>query len=869
MNYGEKYIYPFISDNGVDYEIAILQRGYAGTSQVRPLGGSPILRRDRSENICGTSLEFPAECLIDGEYSELFTPDPTMHKVELRTESATLWSGFVCPELYSEPDIAPPYNVTVTAVDGLGELKRHIYGGLGQSSLYNILVYILSNTGVDLPIRLINSINVVAPEALSASRILNIETDLGYLAGKTCYDVLQEILSTLNAKISQINNSWLIWRENDVEVANGYVLAVDAETQQTVYLNAAAFGSMASNDWWPVGQLENKISPAYREQIITSENKYKPSALINSDMSEDYGWEKDETVIYDADEGAYRLSAANESIFQTVTFEKSVGYRLLLRILARNEGDGEDEQNLGIEVTMNGRAYSGSQKYYLVQSSADSNRSIASYVWKTEGGVIEVELETPVESDTAADAQEVEIVLPLFSKDSRNYAYADDITVRIFNPTGLYNQYIYSVQLLKYEQSAGYQDILRLGNGAREDAAEVNVAFGMTNLAAQEYFMYATPLLPSGEKATQWSDNRIDPSNYLQLIGRDYARCIALPRLIKRGRLNVPAANLPAAFYDNDNTAYWVNTYAWDILNSEVEVELQSLPIASVEIDKETISEIPSGGLSPSSGMGVPSGGGGGGGEGLIKTVLGIESLGSVEKEDNSVTFNAYAIDSLYKSIKTIEGNITTLQNNKADANKVYTTTQIDNLFSQLQASIASSYLSINGGQLHGSLRLRKGTENYGMALYFGDGSFCYLMEDSDDHLKISASKGVAITTGSGYALSVNGYAVMTSADLNGYATQSWVENRGYLTSSSLSGYATQSWVIQQKFATQSWVQGLGYATQSWVEGKGYLTNAALSGYLPKTGGTISGNLYVQGNITCDGDIAADGEISGDSLSLS
>ena len=265
-------------------------------------------------------------------------------------------------------------------------------------------------------------------------------------------------------------------------------------------------------------------------------------------------------------------------------------------------------------------------------------------------------------------------------------------------------------------------------------------------------------------------------------------------------------------------------------------------------------------------------GGGGGSGEGLIKTVLGIDDFDTVTKEDDSVTFNAYAIDSLYKSIKTIEGNITTLQNNKADADKVYTTTQIDNLFSQVNAKftqIASSYLSINGGQLHGSLRLRKGTESYGMFLYFGDGSLCYLQEDYDDHLKIYASKGVAIETSSGYALSVNGYAVMTLADLDGYATQSWVTSQGYLTSSSLSGYATQSWVNQQKFATQSWVQGLGYATQSWVEAKGYLTNASLSGYLPKTGGTISGNLYVQGDITCDGDIAADGEISGDSLSLS
>ena len=617
MSYGEKYIYPFVSDNGVDYEIAILQKGYSGKSYVRSLGGSPVLRRDKSENVCGTSLEFPAECLRDGEYSELFTPDPTMYKVVLRTDSATLWSGFVCPELYSEPDIAPPYDVTVTAVDGLGELKRHIYEGLGTSSLYNILVYILSKTGIDFPIRLINSISIVEPEALSASQILNVEADLDYLVERSCYDVLQEILSTLNAKISQVNNSWLIWRENDVEVSNGNVIAIDVQTGQSVNLGLRFFGSMTSSDWWPVGQLENEISPAYREQVITSENKYKPSALENSDMSEDASWEKfGTTVSYDAEEAAYVLSSPNDSISQTVTFDNSVGYRLLLRILARNFGQGVEVQSLGVEVAMNGRTYAGTNKFYLVASSPDSNRSIASYVWKSEGGVIETELETPMESDTSDDAQEVEIVLPLFSASSRSYAYADDVTIRIFNPTGLYSQYIYSVQLLKYDQTDGYQDILRLGNGAREDAAEVNVAFGMADLAGQEYFMYATPLLPSGLKARKWADNRVESNDYLQLIARDYARCIALPRLVKRGRLNVPENKLPLVLMDKDGTAYWINTYSWSLISSEVEVELQSLPVASVEVEKETIAEISSGGLSSSSGIGESPGGSGAAGGG-------------------------------------------------------------------------------------------------------------------------------------------------------------------------------------------------------------------------------------------------------------
>ena len=68
-------------------------------------------------------------------------------------------------------------------------------------------------------------------------------------------------------------------------------------------------------------------------------------------------------------------------------------------------------------------------------------------------------------------------------------------------------------------------------------------------------------------------------------------------------------------------------------------------------------------------------------------------------------------------------------------------------------------------------MRLRSGSENYGSYLRFGDGNYCYLYEDTDDHLKIYGSKGVEITTGSGYNLTWNNKTV---------ATQEWV-NSNYL----------------------------------------------------------------------------------------
>lgn len=50
-----------------------------------------------------------------------------------------------------------------------------------------------------------------------------------------------------------------------------------------------------------------------------------------------------------------------------------------------------------------------------------------------------------------------------------------------------------------------------------------------------------------------------------------------------------------------------------------------------------------------------------------------------------------------------------------------------------------------NSATISGNLRLRTGNEYYGNYLYFGDGSYAYIHEDSDDHLKIYGSNGVNI----------------------------------------------------------------------------------------------------------------------------
>ena len=88
---------------------------------------------------------------------------------------------------------------------------------------------------------------------------------------------------------------------------------------------------------------------------------------------------------------------------------------------------------------------------------------------------------------------------------------------------------------------------------------------------------------------------------------------------------------------------------------------------------------------------------------------------------------------------------------------------------------VGNNYFSINGGQLEGDLWLRKGSENYGRTIYFGDKSYAYIQEDTDDHLKIYGSQGLDLLMGSSYYLNVSAKGIK----LNG----------GTLTYNSSSGY--------------------------------------------------------------------------------
>ena len=155
-------------------------------------------------------------------------------------------------------------------------------------------------------------------------------------------------------------------------------------------------------------------------------------------------------------------------------------------------------------------------------------------------------------------------------------------------------------------------------------------------------------------------------------------------------------------------------------------------------------------------------------------------------------------------------------------------------------------------------------TESYISALGRGDGQAVVInaLGDLSDVNLSSPQNGQVLA----YNYQTGKWVTSNMPSLTGYATQSWVQDQGYLTQhQSLAGYATQSWVNNKGYATETWVNNKGYATETWV-GQNYLginDTAAAANKLATArtiwGQSFNGTANVSGNMSSVGNITMDG----------
>ena len=614
--YEVKYLFRFESCNGTTREIRVLHHeagdrailessdDYLMTEHTglylvvktyretqRPQGRGPVIKKEQNGPIHGTSLTFYAECQVDQEYLDFYTSDPKEFRVDVYDGETLLWQGFITPELYSEPDIAPPYDVQVVATDGLGELKLYDFTEQGTVSLRAMLTYLLGYTGLSTDVNLVSSLEAGSRDA---GELLDMTINLDYMAGKSCYDVLSYLLDTLHATITRWGGAWLLTRETNVTFTDGEVDYYDTAGDPDVLANSVqTLGAMRSASAWPVGQLSMVIDPA-KNKVSVQAPWHTITALTNSEMTSDTGWTKYNSASFiNIPECMYKLPYPVGGTPQLRQQLSMAGIRVPMSFSLKATGltsliSGTTvEARLGVVLF-----YTVGSDSYVLRRGGDGVP-----VWQagslpsgeiTDGSIVDYEQTLTMWDASRIEAEELRIDnIPAFVLSG---AFpSGTLTVYIIGYcAGVFSAHL-DVILPK-----GYADVLRIDNGARGAGNEVEIAIGRETSDTAYYAAFLQGLLlDSGNVITSFADANFTAGlDYLSFIARDYAMSIALPRVIIKGTVFLEdTISMPPLVFSKGGLDYWLQTWAWNLYDDELEIEALTLPSAQLTVLSETIEE--------------------------------------------------------------------------------------------------------------------------------------------------------------------------------------------------------------------------------------------------------------------------------------
>lgn len=602
MAYAVKYLFRFESVNGTTREIRILKDGYSGDPIQRALGRAPLLKKQQNGPVCGTSLEIYAECHVDQEFIEFYTSDPKAYRVDVYDGGALLWQGWITPELYSEPDIAPPYDVQVVATDGVGELKLYDFAPQGMKSLRAMFTYLLGKTGLGTDIYLISSLQAADT---GAGAFLDMTLNLDYMEGKTCYEVLTHLLDTMHASITWWGGHWIVTRENNVTFSSGKVRYYNPSGNQALLDESVQqLGAVYQDPAWPVGHLNTVIDPA-KKKVVVQAPWHPSTAFVNSEMNTDTAWAKAHNASFDATKKAYYLPDNAVPYQQNPLAEISQAISMRgLRVPMTFSGKFCATELppfsgavyggvVGVEAVYN----IGGISYYLAK---DENGDT---VWKQgAGGQYDFQIRL---SQVNTDETSAEAISFTFPPLMINGTYpAGTLTFRIVGRAALVFNAFLDIVVPK-----GYKDILRLDNGARGDGDETEISFGRVtpDVAYYQEFLQGI-LFNAGDLITEFSDDNFTAgTDFLSFISRDYARSVALPRARVEGTASLEqAVKIPPLVFLKDDMYFWIETWSWDMHEDELRFAAKTLPSATLTVESEILTE--AGGELSTSGSG-PGGG--------------------------------------------------------------------------------------------------------------------------------------------------------------------------------------------------------------------------------------------------------------------
>ena len=344
------------------WRVEIAERGYAGSSEEMTFAGDePIIITWEARGdefyapVKASEATINILCKDNFHYLSLFTSDARQFRVSIFRSGALYWRGFVTADLYSETFTAPPYTVTIKAVDGFNLLESYIFkdlmsiGTSGRLSLWNLTTRCLDLLELDMEVSdWLDLYGEGMNEGVSPLRQTYIDLErLYYVYEEPTYrDILELCLLPFAGQIFQSSGALHIRRaislyqssrpvtffEIGSEFPVGEVMTDDAGThliaEEGVNVVTSSGRDVVDDMWnagiYVMGEATLDIVPALRSVTVDVKNKSIENLADHLGFFSSEAWDDPNALLDFAESGNSLCLCGKDEYKNTTIYTKGV-----------------------------------------------------------------------------------------------------------------------------------------------------------------------------------------------------------------------------------------------------------------------------------------------------------------------------------------------------------------------------------------------------------------------------------------------------------------------------------------------------------------------------------------------------------------
>ena len=345
------------------WRVEIAERGYAGSSEEMTFAGDePIIITWEARGdefyapVKASEATINILCKDNFHYLSLFTSDARQFRVSIFRSGALYWRGFVTADLYSETFTAPPYTVTIKAVDGFNLLESYIFkdlmsiGTSGRLSLWNLTTRCLDLLELDMEVSdWLDLYGEGMNEGVSPLRQTYIDLErLYYVYEEPTYrDILELCLLPFAGQIFQSSGALHIRRAISLyqnsrpvtffdigsEFPVGEVMTDDAGThliaEEGVNVVTSSGRDVVDDMWnagiYVMGEATLDIVPALRSVTVDVKNKSIENLADHLGFFSPEAWDDPNMLLDFAESGNSICLCGKDEYKNTTIYTKGVG----------------------------------------------------------------------------------------------------------------------------------------------------------------------------------------------------------------------------------------------------------------------------------------------------------------------------------------------------------------------------------------------------------------------------------------------------------------------------------------------------------------------------------------------------------------